>query len=140
MNFKLNWLSRIVLFVLFGFGGCIYNQADFDAGIPVMADIRAHDCNPYYVYAEYPEIWPLVEDSAAVRHGLPGLGSHDGMIIGEYMHPAWVYEDTLRRRMYPEWIGRHIIENNLDMLLTHCPLRCNSQQELVEILRKMKEE
>lgn len=144
MDFKLGFIGRIVLFFILLFGGC-YNQADVDRGTPVMANIRAHDCNPYYVYAEYPEIWPLVEDSAGlytrIRYGGSGvitLGSPNGMLMTEASYPAWVYEETLRNRMWPEWIGRYILEKHLDYLLPHVPLEYDSQADLEAKLRALK--
>ena len=143
MNFKLNWRGRILLFLMFMLGGCTggcYTQRDVDAGTRVYADIRAHDYNPRYVYTEYPELWPLVNNSAGLLYGTFALGSPNGMIIGEASHPAWVYEDTLRHRMYPEWIGRYIIENNLDLLQPHVPLTYIDDKDLVRQLRQLKQD
>ena len=67
----------IVMFMamfLLAIGGC-YNQDDVVAGIKAYQDIVAHDFNPHYVYTNYAELWPIVEDSAGLYMRIKYNGS-----------------------------------------------------------------
>jgi len=148
MNFKLNWLSRLVLLVLFGFGGCVGTWSTPEAmredarrhrliaaGRYIIADMREHGYNMRYCQMMYPGAVTPVWKHHRGQWGLDKLGRSPD--AGERIDIWKACIDEFNR--WPENVAQDEIEyRRQDKLGGHPELQYKSQKDLTRQLKAIK--